>query len=61
MMNNADIMINWHRSHAQNKDHTKVSFNKETTQGVGSNLPNQESASSFGVAKPMEMFGISKS
>lgn len=62
MMNNADnIMINWHRSHAQSKDHTNVSFNREITQGVGSNLPNQESALSFGVAKPMEMFGISKS
>lgn len=65
MMNDAvNIMINWHRSQAQNNGHTKVSPNEETTQGVGSNLPNQESAlctsSSLRVAKLMQTFGTSK-
>lgn len=64
-MNEAvNIMTNWHRSQLQNKDHTMVSSNEETTQGAGSNLPNQESAlctsSSFRVAKSMQMFGTSK-
>lgn len=64
-MNDAiNMMTNWHRGQVQNKDHNTVASNEETTQEVGSNLPNQESAlctsSSCRVAKLMQMFGTSK-